>query len=138
MLWIRSLQHSFDSSFTHTFFTTLIRSLTLDGCFSAIFSFISVHRFSMGLSLGLLPGHPRALTLLSTRKFVTIFNCWPGAQFRIKIVHMWICMGIFSLSDDCSTYRGPFIVVTEGKNRVQQHHGLKSCPKSFALEGVLS
>ena len=110
ILRTRLFSYSFDNSFTHIFHITLIRPLALDGCCMQTDSLLP-YRFSIGLKWKQLPCHSRTFTLALMRKFVTTFDRWQGVSFCIRIVHLWICMCMLSLTDNSSTYRGLFIVV---------------------------
>ena len=92
MLLTRLAQYSFDISFTRTSFMTRQRSGRLEGCFSATLSFITVHKFSIGLRSGLFQGQSKTFTFFFFRKFVTNFDLWHGVPTCKNIVHLWTCM----------------------------------------------
>ena len=91
MLLTRLAQYSFDISFTQTSFMARKRSGRLEGCFSATLFFITVHKFLIGLKLGLFPSQSKTFTFFF-RKFVTNFDLWHGAPSCINILHLWTCM----------------------------------------------
>ena len=117
ILSIKSLQNSSDISRIQTNFIASIRAGIFEGCLSATSSLRTVHKFSIGLRSGLLPGHFRRVIFLALKKSVTIVKRWHGAPSCIKIVQ--------SCTDTCSCsfsfikfkYLWPFIVVLDFKKK---------------------
>ena len=82
-------------SVTQTFLIACLRFSTFDGCLYATVSFVTVHRFSIGLRSGLFPAHSSTDISFFFRNSMASFDRGQGAPSSMKIVQSWTCMCSF-------------------------------------------
>lgn len=125
-------------SWNHTFITFIIIHSSVEESILPRCFFSMLHRFSIGIVSGELPGQLSVLILFSWINFLTAFELWQGARscWNVPLPSAKVCRNGKSLFLRISIYFDEIIMPSTG-TRLPGLLTMKKPQNIFLLEGIL-